>query len=87
MRRPKTLHPRRVPRCGPSPCAASCPATIRLTHSDLSVSPGIDFETHIVAKVHAADKLREALGARGCTPGLLNIGSVNNACLAHCDGL
>jgi hypothetical protein len=40
-----------------------------------------------VAKVHAADKLREALGARGCTPGLLNIGSVNNACLAHCDGL
>jgi DNA repair photolyase len=51
----------------------------RPTHSYLNLSPGIDFETRIVAKVNAAEKLREALGARGYTPGLLNIGSVTDA--------
>lgn len=51
----------------------------RPTHSYLNLSPGIDFETRIVAKVNAAEKLREALSARGYTPGLLNIGSVTDA--------
>lgn len=51
----------------------------RPTHSYLNLSPGLDFETRIVAKVNAAEKLREALSARGYTPGLLNIGSVTDA--------
>ena len=51
----------------------------RPTHSYLNLSPGIDFETRIVAKVNAADRLREALSAKGYTPGHLNIGSVTDA--------
>ena len=51
----------------------------RPTHSYLNLSPGIDFETRIVAKVNAAERLREALRARGYTPLLLNIGSVTDA--------
>ncbi|MFO1297748.1 MAG: hypothetical protein U1F25_15620 [Rubrivivax sp.] len=46
------------------------------THNYLNLSPGIDFETRIVAKVNAAERLREALRAPGYTPLLLNIGSV-----------
>ena len=33
----------------------------RPTHSYLNLSPGLDFETRIVAKVNAAERLREAL--------------------------
>jgi DNA repair photolyase len=51
----------------------------RPTHSWLNLSPGIDFETRIVAKVNAAEKLREALSARGYSPSYLNIGSVTDA--------
>ena len=51
----------------------------RPTHSYLNLSPGIDFETRIIAKVNAAERLREALSARGYTPGYLNIGSVTDA--------
>lgn len=51
----------------------------RPTHSYLNLSPGLDFETRIVAKVNAAERLREALAARGYTPGHLNIGSVTDA--------
>jgi DNA repair photolyase len=51
----------------------------RPTHSWLNLSPGIDFETRIVAKVNAAQRLREAMGSRGFTPALLNIGSVTDA--------
>jgi DNA repair photolyase len=51
----------------------------RPTHSYLNLSPGIDFETRIVAKVNAAQRLREALSARGYTPAMLNIGSVTDA--------
>jgi len=51
----------------------------RPTHSYLNLSPGLDFETRIVAKVNAAERLREALRARGYTPLLLNIGSVTDA--------
>ena len=51
----------------------------RPTHSLLNLSPGIDFETRIVAKVNAAERLREALCARGYMPMMLNIGSVTDA--------
>jgi len=51
----------------------------RPTHSYLNLSPGLDFETRIVAKVNAAERLREALRVRGYSPLLLNIGSVTDA--------
>jgi DNA repair photolyase len=51
----------------------------RPTHSYLNLSPGLDFETRIVAKVNAAQKLREALNAREYKPKTLNIGSVTDA--------
>lgn len=51
----------------------------RPTHSWLNLSPGIDFETRIVAKVNAAEKLRETLAARGYKPAYLNLGSVTDA--------
>ncbi|MBA4178762.1 MAG: radical SAM protein [Leptothrix sp. (in: Bacteria)] len=51
----------------------------RPTHSYLNLSPGLDFETRIVAKVNAAERLRVALSARGYTPAQLNIGSVTDA--------
>jgi DNA repair photolyase len=51
----------------------------RPTHSWLNLSPGLDFETRIIAKVNAAERLREALSAKGYTPGQLNIGSVTDA--------
>ena len=51
----------------------------RPTHSYLNLSPGVDFETRIVAKVNAAERLREALRARSFRPKALNIGSVTDA--------
>ncbi|MCP5272174.1 MAG: PA0069 family radical SAM protein [Burkholderiaceae bacterium] len=51
----------------------------RPTHSYLNLSPGLDFETRIVAKVNAADCLRDALNARDYRPRSLNIGSATDA--------
>ncbi len=51
----------------------------RPTHSYLNLSPGLDFETRIVAKVNAAERLRETLAARSYTPLSLNIGSATDA--------
>ena len=51
----------------------------RPTHSWLNLSPGLDFETRIIAKVNAAERLRQALSARAYAPKLLNIGSVTDA--------
>jgi DNA repair photolyase len=51
----------------------------RPTHSYLNLSPGLDFETRIIAKVNAAERLREALAARGYQPLHLNIGSATDA--------
>lgn len=51
----------------------------RPTHSYLNLSPGLDFETRIVAKVNAAQRLREAFSARSYSPMLLNIGSATDA--------
>lgn len=51
----------------------------RPTHSYLNLSPGLDFETRIVAKVNAAQRLQEALAKRHYRPLALNIGSVTDA--------
>ena len=51
----------------------------RPTHSYLNLSPGLDFETRIVAKVNAAQKLREALNTRDYQPKTINIGAVTDA--------
>lgn len=51
----------------------------RPTHSYLNLSPGIEFETRIVAKVNAAERLRHALSARGYVPLQLNVGSATDA--------
>jgi len=51
----------------------------RPTHSYLDLSPGTDFETRIMAKVNAAQRLREAFCARNYQPLHLNIGSSTDA--------
>ncbi len=51
----------------------------RPTHSYLNLSPGLDFETRIIAKVNAAERLRDALRSPGYVPLLLNIGSATDA--------
>ena len=51
----------------------------RPTHSYLNMSPGLDFETRIIAKVNAAERLREAFAGRNYQPKLLNIGSATDA--------
>jgi DNA repair photolyase len=51
----------------------------RPTHSYLNLSPGLDFETRIIAKVNAAERLRDALSRPGYRPAQLNIGSATDA--------
>jgi DNA repair photolyase len=51
----------------------------RPTHSYLDMSPGLDFETRIVAKVNAAERLRETFASRRYEPKLLNIGAATDA--------
>jgi DNA repair photolyase len=51
----------------------------RPTHSYLNLSPGLDFETRIVAKINAAECLRAAFAAPGYQPLPLNIGSATDA--------
>lgn len=51
----------------------------RPTHSYLDLSPGLDFETRIVAKTNAAQKLREAFASPGYEPALLSLGSATDA--------
>lgn len=51
----------------------------RPSHSWLNLSPGLDFETRIVAKVNAAERLRQSLRAKSYQPLALNIGSVTDA--------
>jgi DNA repair photolyase len=53
----------------------------RPTHSYLNLSPGLDFETRIIAKVNAAEKVREAFSSRTYVPKWLNIGSATDAYL------
>ena len=51
----------------------------RPTHSYLNLSPGLDFETKIIAKVNAAERLCEAFAARNYEPLPLNLGSATDA--------
>jgi DNA repair photolyase len=51
----------------------------RPTHSYLNLSPGLDFETRLVAKVNAAERLRHELAAPGYRPEPINIGSSTDA--------
>jgi DNA repair photolyase len=43
------------------------------------MSPGLDFETRIIAKVNAAERLREAFASRSYEASFLNIGSATDA--------
>jgi len=51
----------------------------RPTHSYLGMSPGLDFETRIIAKVNAAQRLREAFASHAYMPSMLNLGSATDA--------
>jgi DNA repair photolyase len=46
----------------------------RPTHSYLNLSPGLDFETRLVAKRNAAELLSKELAAAGYTPALIMVG-------------
>jgi DNA repair photolyase len=50
----------------------------RHTHSYLQLSPGLDFETQIIAKHNIAEVLRSELARPGHVPRLLNIGSATD---------
>ena len=51
----------------------------RPTHSYLNLSPGLDFETKLVAKVNAAEVLRGELAATGYRAAVVNLGSATDA--------
>ena len=51
----------------------------RPTHSYLNLSPGLDFETRLVAKVNAADVLRRELAAPRYRAAVVNLGSATDA--------
>ncbi|MCP2516064.1 PA0069 family radical SAM protein [Achromobacter mucicolens] len=51
----------------------------RPTHSYLGYSPGLDFETRLVAKANAAQALRAELSRPGYKPSPINIGSATDA--------
>jgi len=51
----------------------------RPTHSYLGLSPGLDFETRLVAKTNAAAVLRRELAAPGYRAAVANLGSATDA--------
>lgn len=51
----------------------------RPTHSYLNLSPGLDFETRIVAKVNASERLRETLAGASYEPRSLVLGTATDA--------
>lgn len=51
----------------------------RPTHSYLNLSPGLDFETRIVAKVNAAERLRATLAGKSYEPYPICIGAATDA--------
>lgn len=51
----------------------------RPTHSYLNLSPGLDFETRIVAKINAAERLRETLASARYEPRSLVLGTATDA--------
>lgn len=50
----------------------------RPTHSYLNLSPGLDFETRIVAKTNVAERLRAEIAKPGHRPTPINIGSATD---------
>ncbi|MBE7940606.1 MULTISPECIES: PA0069 family radical SAM protein [Ramlibacter] len=50
----------------------------RPTHSYLNLSPGLDFETRLIAKRNVAQKLREELSRPGYQPSVIAIGSATD---------
>jgi DNA repair photolyase len=50
----------------------------RPTHSYLNLSPGLDFETRIIAKRNTVDLLRHELGRKGYRPELIAIGTATD---------
>ena len=68
----RSLNPYRGCEHGCSYCYA------RPTHSYLNLSPGLDFETRLVAKVNAAEQLRAELARPGYRPSPVNIGSATD---------
>jgi DNA repair photolyase len=50
----------------------------RPTHSYLNLSPGLDFETKIIAKRNTVDLLRAEIGRRGYRPELIAIGTATD---------
>jgi DNA repair photolyase len=50
----------------------------RPTHSYLNLSPGLDFETKIIAKRNIAEVLRADIGKKSYVPKLINIGSATD---------
>lgn len=50
----------------------------RPTHSYLNLSPGLDFETRIIAKRNAVELLRHELGRKGYRPQLIAIGTATD---------
>ena len=51
----------------------------RPTHAYLDLSPGLDFETKIIAKVNAAERLRIALAAKDYQPRSISLGAATDA--------
>ncbi|AWI54275.1 radical SAM protein [Aquabacterium olei] len=51
----------------------------RPTHSYLNLSPGLDFETRLIAKVNAAQALQRELARPGYQPSPIQIGSATDA--------
>lgn len=69
----QSLNPYRGCEHGCSYCYA------RPSHSYLNLSPGLDFETQLVAKVNVAQRLSEELARPGYIPRLIAIGTVTDA--------
>lgn len=69
----QSLNPYRGCEHGCSYCYA------RPSHSYLNLSPGLDFETRLVAKVNVAAQLRKELARPGYQPRLIAIGTVTDA--------
>ena len=51
----------------------------RPTHAYLNLSPGLDFETKLFAKVNAAEVLRKELGRKDFHPGIVALGAATDA--------
>ena len=51
----------------------------RPTHAYLNLSPGLDFESKLFAKVNAAEVLRKELSRHGFNPGIVSLGGATDA--------